>query len=238
MAQGSDQMNSRRFALNLQNVNMNPAERVRVHESLYQLVQGMLPGTAPHQNMAGNLPPGPGFFNFRSTAIDSDGMIDQSSVPLHTHSPGDFPLPSSGHGHSHGRFHPYGHHGHYQSHSRVSLNGPDSRGSSPDSFIETSSPSNSFVINIGGDNALHQALGPEGPEQHGHSHSSIPDENQNTTGSHGNGHNGQSPAGINLRNVYKMMEGSIPFIILLFAKLLYNHRLGQYVTTMSIYDVL
>ncbi len=93
----------------------------------------------------------------------------------------------------------------------------------------SSSDNSSFVVNLGA---------PPSDQNLGAATINIPDENQNMAAhSHTHSHGATSDipgqpaspaqAGLNLRTIVKWMEGSVPFILLLFAKIMYDHRLGK-----------
>ena len=131
---------------------------------------------------------------------DSDGVTTSE-----THTQEGW-RPSAGHRHSiQGPPRHHHHHHHHHSHtvgrSMSESNGP---GGDP----------HSFVIN----------LGTENPQLAGVN----VDLNENGNGQQGGQQNGEQMQGLpTLRTLWKNTEGSVPFLLLLFAKTMYNHRLGE-----------
>ena len=85
----------------------------------------------------------------------------------------------------------------------------------------STSSSSAFVVTVGN------------PNDDDNNAANIPDENQNV-GPHGHTHGAQpqgqqapqATTGINLRSIVKWLEGSAPFLLLMFIKVMYDHRLG------------
>lgn len=206
MAEGTDEDRGQRFTWNLNDVpvaiNMNGRDTTRMRENLSRVVRDLLPELA-------NQPGTP-----LSTRIGSA----QAVVSIGTTEGG-----------ASGGLHLPGHetrgHGRHLHFDGDHVHGNGGRGregtSSSESSTDSRNPSASLVINLGGDN-LSSQLG----QEQGHIHIPEPDENQNTAGSPGHTHNNGGAQPLPIRSLYRMVEGSVPFILLLFAKIMYNHRLG------------
>lgn len=207
MAEGTDEDRGQRFTWNLNDVpvaiNMNGRDTTRMRENLSRVVRDLLPELA-------NQPGTP-----LSTRIGSA----QAVVSIGTTEGG-----------ASGGLHLPGHetrgHGRHLHFDGDHVHGNGGRGregtSSSESSTDSRNPSASLVINLGGDN-LSSQLG----QEQGHIHIPEPDENQNTAGSPGHTHNNGGAQPLPIRSLYRMVEGSVPFILLLFAKIMYNHRLGK-----------
>ena len=120
--------------------------------------------------------------------------------------------------------------GHPHSHAHITQHPVGQPVVNPGPPLSQQTEGQHLVINIGGGGA---------------GNNTVPDENQNTDDHHGNqgppthppapppGQQQQQQQIPTVRSLLKSMEGSLPFVFLMLAKVLYNHRLGEINTANS-----
>ena len=210
MAEGNPNGQGQRLSWNLNNLpvsmNVNRVETTRMRENLSRVVRDLLPelGNQPGVLMG---PGARGSYATVNMGSDDEGTMNDGGVGAGAVGG----RVQRAHSHSHSHYQPYSvTHGH--------THGGGRSGGEPISQDAGAS----LVINIGADN-FPRSMSPD----HSQGDDPEPDENQNMGGSPGHMHGDTSPQAIPLRSLYRMLEGSIPFLLFLFAKIMYNHRLGE-----------